>query len=123
MTLLNTPDDFLFNLQATSSVEARRLWRKSIKEKWNNKCAYCESTENLTIDHVIPQCKGGIDFLTNVVCCCQSCNQNKGHKDWEEWYSEKDFFTQERKNAIIAWQKQFMSQNLVKYKPRKNNVY
>jgi 5-methylcytosine-specific restriction endonuclease McrA len=123
MTLLNTPADFLYNLQATSSVEARRLWRKSIKEKWNNKCAYCDSTENLTIDHVIPQCKGGIDFLTNVVCCCQSCNQDKGHKDWEKWYSEKEFFTHERKNAIIAWQKQFMSQNLVKYKPRKNNVY
>jgi hypothetical protein len=40
MDLHNSPNGYLYNLQATSSGEARRLWRKSIKEKWNNQCAY-----------------------------------------------------------------------------------
>jgi len=52
MELHNSPEGYLFNLQVSSSGEARRLWRKSIKEKWNHKCAYCGSEEELTIDIV-----------------------------------------------------------------------
>jgi hypothetical protein len=65
---LQSPQDYLFNLQTTSSSEAKRLWRKQIKESWNHKCAYCDSEENLTLDHIIPQCKGGLDITRNVVC-------------------------------------------------------
>ena len=43
MTLYNSPDGYLFNLQTSSSSEAKRMWRQSIREKWNHKCAYCES--------------------------------------------------------------------------------
>ena len=71
MHLYDSSEDYLFHLQTTSSADAKRMWRQSIKDKWNHKCAYCGNTENLTIDHVIPQCKGGSDFLTNVVCCCR----------------------------------------------------
>jgi len=66
MKLHNSPEGYLFNLQVCSSGEAKRLWRKSIKEEWNNKCAYCGSDEELTIDHIVPQSKGGINFLTNL---------------------------------------------------------
>ena len=37
----NFPLDLAFNLQTTSSAEAKRLWRKDIKEQWHYKCAYC----------------------------------------------------------------------------------
>jgi len=120
---LYSPKEYLFNLYATSSGEAKRLWRQSIKEKWDHKCAYCESTENLTIDHVIPQSKGGVDISTNVVCCCQNCNQDKGHDDWEQWYSQQEFFTEEKKNKILEWMGSIKKQDLCKYKPRKNIVY
>ena len=123
MELHNSPEGYLFNLQVSSSGEARRLWRKSIKEKWDNKCAYCGSEEELTIDHIIPQCKGGIDFLTNVVCCCRKCNADKAHTDWIEWFSQKEFFTEEKKNAIIQWMKPQENNTLYKYNPRKNRVY
>lgn len=122
MNSFNSPDEYVFNLHTTSSTEARRLWRKSIKDRWKNECAYCGSPDNLTIDHVIPQAKGGIDFITNVVCCCNDCNQSKGHQDWEKWYESQYFFTEERKNDIIAWQKQFKKENLFRYKPRRNNA-
>ena len=44
-------------------------------------CQYCQlhfSSENLTIDHVIPKSKGGVMRWKNVVTACQKCNFNKG---------------------------------------------
>ena len=93
MTILHSPKAYVFNLQTTSSAEAKRLWRRDVKEKWDWKCAYCGDKSNLTIDHVVPRSKGGPDFTKNVVCCCSSCNQKKGHEPWEEWYLNQDFFS------------------------------
>ena len=122
MTLYNSPDGYLFNLQTSSSSEAKRMWRQSIREKWNHKCAYCESEEKLTIDHIIPQCKGGLDVKTNVIACCHSCNQSKGHTPWEEWYSSQEFFSKERYEKIKQWMKPDPPTNLFTYGKRKNTV-
>lgn len=119
---LHSPKEYLFNLHTTSSGEARRIWKQKIKEEWNYKCAYCGSEENLTIDHVIPQSKGGSDFTKNVVCCCQSCNQNKGHTPWQEWYFRQDFFTEEKRNAILKWITYDSTETLYRYRPRRNNA-
>ncbi len=42
-----------------------------------NKCRFCLSTENLTIDHVIPKSKGGTDDIKNLQCLCKRCNTMK----------------------------------------------
>ena len=118
----NTPDDYLYNLEAVSSSEAKRLWKKSIKDVWNRKCAYCDSEENLTLDHIIPQSRGGKDNKTNVVCACKSCNLLKGYTNWKDWFNSQDFFTDEKMNAIIEWMKEEESSSYVVYRPRKNNV-
>jgi len=55
MPLYNSPQAYVFNLQTTSSAEAKRMWRRKIKEEWDLKCAYCGSEEELTIDHVVPK--------------------------------------------------------------------
>ena len=86
MEILSSPQQYLFNLETTSSQEAKRMWRQKIKERWQYKCAYCGSGKNLTIDHIVPRSKGGTDFTKNVVCCCHNCNQSKSHNPWEEWY-------------------------------------
>jgi len=122
MDLLHSPQEYLFHLRTTSPGEAKRLWRKHIKEKWNHQCAYCGSEENLTIDHVIPQSRGGLDNTKNVVCCCHSCNQNKGHEHWKLWYVQQDFYSEERSNKIEEWMKINSSMNLITYLPRRNNV-
>ena len=96
MKLLSSPRQYLFNLETTSSNEAKRMWRKHIREKWKYKCAYCGSNKELTIDHVVPRSKGGTDFTKNVVCCCHSCNQSKSHTPWEEWYFSQEFFSLEK---------------------------
>ena len=122
MKLLSSPRQYLFNLKTTSSQEAIRMWRRNVKEKWNYKCAYCGSGKNLTIDHVVPRCKGGTDFTKNVVCCCHSCNQSKSHSPWEEWYLSQDFFDVDRSNKIKDWMKHEPPKNLFLYKPRRNNL-
>lgn len=125
MEILNSPQDFLYNLHTCSPNEAKRLWRNSIKERWNNRCAYCGSkSKQLSLDHIVPQCNGGNDHITNIVCCCVTCNRDKGHEQWEQWYSRQKFFTKERYDAIIKWQKQLLTTdlNLVRYKPRRNKV-
>ena len=96
MEIYSSPHAYVFNLHTTSSSEARRLWRRKIKERWDYECAYCGSEEDLTIDHVVPRSKGGMDIPENMVWCCESCNQNKAHTPWEDWYFSQEFFTLNR---------------------------
>ena len=41
-------------------------------------CLNCKTTENLTVDHIIPICRGGTDDEGNLQCLCFSCNRKKG---------------------------------------------
>ena len=58
--------------------------RSMIYKRDGNKCQYCSSTRNLTIDHVIPKCRGGEDTWTNMVVSCSSCNTKKGDRSLEQ---------------------------------------
>lgn len=119
MPLYQSSEDLLYNLEATSSSEAKRKWRQSIKEHWDYQCAYCGSNENLTLDHITPRSKGGTDRITNLICACKKCNTNKGHQVWSDWYLKQDFFTTDRLSAIIEWKNQIAKDELVVYRPRK----
>jgi hypothetical protein len=122
MIPLHSFKDYIFNLQTTNKADAKRMWRQSIKDQWEHKCAYCESEENITLDHIIPQCKGGLDIKTNVVACCHACNQSKGHEHWKLWYVQQDFFTEAKIDAIVKWMKPEENSNLYNYRPRRNNA-
>ena len=63
-----------------------------------------------------------MDFTKNVVCCCHSCNQDKGHNPWEEWYFSQEFFSRERYERIQEWMKPDPPVNLYRYRPRRNNL-
>ena len=121
MTILHSSKAYVFNLQTTSSAEAKRLWRKDVKEKWHFKCAYCGDGNNLTMDHVVPRSKGGTDFTKNVVCCCSNCNHSKGHQPWEEWHLNQEFFSYEKYQNIREWMEPDTPKDLFKYRPRRNN--
>ena len=60
------------------------LTRKNVFLRDNHTCQYCGKNGNLTIDHVIPRCKGGKDSWDNVVVCCIRCNNKKGDRTVEE---------------------------------------
>lgn len=80
-----TPQSLMYNLLVFRSSDAKRLWRQTIKRRDGNKCVYCGCTENLTIDHVRPQCRGGQTTASNCVTACRACNQLKGSLSLEEF--------------------------------------
>lgn len=43
-----------------------------------NKCLHCGTSEELTIDHIIPLCRNGADNKVNMQTLCKSCNCKKG---------------------------------------------
>jgi hypothetical protein len=122
MPLYNSSGDYLYNLQACSSAEAKRMWRNEIKEKWNHECAYCGSNDELTLDHIIPLAKGGVDYTHNVLCSCRKCNSDKGHTPWRDWYGGQEFFSYERMEKIEEWIRPPRPSNLYTYRQRRNNA-
>lgn len=62
-----------------SKIMSHRPSKTMIYKRDNNSCQYCGSTRNLTIDHVIPKCRGGQDTWENLVVACCSCNTKKGN--------------------------------------------
>ena len=61
--------------------------RKNILLRDDNQCQYCGcffEVSYLTLDHVIPRSRGGINSWRNLVAACRDCNQKKGCKlPWE----------------------------------------
>jgi len=57
------------------------LTRQNIFKRDNYMCQYCgKKTKKLTIDHVKPKNKGGIDSWENLVTACVKCNLAKGDR-------------------------------------------
>lgn len=54
------------------------LSRHNVFKRDGNRCVYCGSRDNLTIDHVKPKSQGGRDSWDNLVAACQRCNAKKG---------------------------------------------
>ena len=58
--------------------------RSMIYERDEHTCQYCGSKKHLSIDHVIPRCRGGEDTWENLVVACSSCNVKKGSTPLEQ---------------------------------------
>ena len=103
--LLPTPDHYIYNLITMTSSEAKRLWRRSIKEHFDCTCVYCGHTyelHQLTLDHVHPRSKGGEDISSNVVPACTKCNQDKGSQHWLSWMREQFGHNLLREGLILS---------------------
>jgi hypothetical protein len=73
--LLPTPDDYLYNLIVMTSPEAKRLWRRSIKEHFDHTCIYA----------------------------CTSCNQDKGSTPVLSWMRDKFGVNRLREKLIMEY--------------------
>lgn len=52
--------------------------KKHVLVRDKHVCQYCGVKDpKMTIDHIIPQSKGGLNTWENTVACCQRCNTRK----------------------------------------------
>lgn len=68
------------------------LSRENVFKRDNHTCVYCGSRNfrSLTIDHVVPQSKGGKDSWDNLVTACLTCNNEKADMSIDEFGKEID---------------------------------
>jgi len=63
------------------------LSRENIYKRDNFTCVYCgsQNKKKFTLDHVIPQSKGGPNTWDNLVTACWGCNNEKADLSLKEW--------------------------------------
>ncbi|MGD0273330.1 MAG: HNH endonuclease [Gaiellaceae bacterium] len=74
-------------------------WSSSVRDhiremEKERACVYCGSAEALSMDHIVPASRAGIDpritrlleSPENMVYACRKCNSSKRDKDVFEWY-------------------------------------
>jgi 5-methylcytosine-specific restriction endonuclease McrA len=55
--------------------------KKNVLVRDQHRCVYCGAKgRSLTLDHVVPQSKGGKTDFDNCVACCKHCNAKKGDR-------------------------------------------
>ena len=65
-------------------------------------CIYCGQPSE-SIDHLLPQSRGGLSVTENCVPACLACNGRKSDADAFEWYRRQRFYDPRRAMAIRAW--------------------
>lgn len=84
------PEPSVIRLRGRVSVAWRRslaLTRSAILARDAYTCQYCGvilPAARLTIDHVLPQSRGGAWTWTNLVAACPACNMAKANRTPEE---------------------------------------
>lgn len=53
---------------------------KAQRAAWGNRCLCCDTTADLTTDHIVPLSLGGTNTLDNLQLLCRACNTRKGQK-------------------------------------------
>ena len=57
------------------------LTRRNLFHRDGHRCQYCgASADQLSVDHVVPRSRGGLDIWENVTTACLPCNVRKGNR-------------------------------------------
>lgn len=84
---IRVPEVILLNVFNGYVRHEVRFSRHSIFERDRNLCQYCGKhfpKSHLTIDHVVPQSRGGADTWENLVLACLPCNVRKANRTPDE---------------------------------------
>ncbi len=84
------------------AVELLRLFNAA---KW--RCIYCGKPGLLTLDHVHPLIAGGGNSISNVIPCCNECNQRKSGAALNDWLAtihlSSEIFEFKRRQLFEKW--------------------
>lgn len=64
------------------ALEKRSLIKQAVWNRDDRKCFYCDRKlkyKHATMDHVKPECFGGLFEYDNLVTACFPCNQKRGN--------------------------------------------
>jgi len=67
----------------------QKKWSDILREDLNmdtNSCNYCNSSVDLSNDHIVPKRECHFAEIHNIVKACKKCNSSKGDKDLMEWW-------------------------------------
>jgi 5-methylcytosine-specific restriction endonuclease McrA len=70
---------------ANAGTHTLAEWQ-AIKAKYDHRCLLCGLYEpfiKLTVDHIVPLSKGGMNTADNLQPLCMGCNQHKKTRDWD----------------------------------------
>jgi hypothetical protein len=76
---------------------------RDILDRDKHTCVYCGRAGASTVDHVMPQSRGGRNSWENLAACCKGCNQRKADRTpeeagmrlrWHPWRPDKTGYTQ-----------------------------
>ena len=89
------------------NIQKVPLNRDNVYRRDNHQCVYCgcNNRKTLTLDHVLPQSKGGKDTWENLVTCCMRCNREKSDLNLEEYGKE---IPQPKRPHFLMLMKQLM---------------
>lgn len=72
-------------LMVKKPLKPLRLSRKEVFSRDKYACIYCgKETPQLTLDHVLPRSRGGVNSWENVVSACMTCNHRKAGRTPQE---------------------------------------
>lgn len=85
--------------------------KRGVLERDKHTCVYCGRPGAGTVDHVMPQSRGGRNTWENMAACCRACNHRKADQTpeearmrlrWHPWRPDKTGYTQRRVWAGLA---------------------
>jgi 5-methylcytosine-specific restriction endonuclease McrA len=91
-TIFRVPEVILLSKYVGMPQQRVHFSRRTIFKRDKNTCQYCgcrPGTEELTIEHVVPRCQGGITSWENCVLACVQCNSQKADRRPEEAFKPK----------------------------------
>ena len=79
------------------------MYELTYELKGRNVCEYCGKTfldEDMTLDHMIPQERGGPTITNNLVPSCKECNSKKSNMTAEQYIHYKGLRESEKKQYL-----------------------
>lgn len=92
--------------------------RQTVYDRDGNKCLRCGSKYRLTLDHVIPVCKGGSSDYDNLQTLCHSCNNEKA----DEIIDYRDTSTDLSIEEAVAYFQQCLDERRQEREKKKNGL-
>ncbi|SHK62962.1 HNH endonuclease [Alicyclobacillus tolerans] len=84
------------------SAMSKKKYRETVLRRDSGRCVWCGAPAT-TMDHIIPESKGGRFHPKNLMCACLACNQERKNMDIPEFLAHCEATGQTvRRKHILA---------------------